>query len=151
MMRKMTELGGGEVPEAMTEMMARLEKGEDPDKLEEEYGDALEGFDPLGPEGDKGGADTPGRVSGPRRSAWSAIQSSTRWPNTATEAQRLPAGGDLFGHAGQLQTTRHQQAEHSLIARQMARSDGEEMRAIRLGPHEMLHAVSHPAVAPHEE
>ncbi len=63
MMRKMTELGGGGVPDAMNEMMARLEKGEDPDKLEEEYGDALEGFDPLGPEdGGKPGEDAAGRV-----------------------------------------------------------------------------------------
>ena len=63
MMRKMTELGGGEVPDAMSEMMARLEKGEDPDKLEEEYGDALEGFDPLGAEdGGKPGDDPAGRV-----------------------------------------------------------------------------------------
>lgn len=45
MMRKMTDLAGEKVPPAMQEMIARLEKGEDPDKLEEEYGDALEGMD----------------------------------------------------------------------------------------------------------
>jgi hypothetical protein len=45
MMRKMMDLGGEKVPPAMHEMIARLEKGEDPEKLEAEYGDAMEGFD----------------------------------------------------------------------------------------------------------
>jgi hypothetical protein len=48
MMRKMTELGGGQAPREMEEMIRRMEAGEDPEKLDAEYGDALEGFDPLG-------------------------------------------------------------------------------------------------------
>jgi len=47
MMRKMMDFGGDKVPAAMEEMVARLEKGEDPEKLEEEYGDALEGMDEM--------------------------------------------------------------------------------------------------------
>ena len=41
-MRKMADAMGGKVPEAMQEMIIRLEKGEDPDALEAEYGDALD-------------------------------------------------------------------------------------------------------------
>ena len=41
MMRRMGELTGGKMPAQMEEMIARMEKGENPDKLEEEYGDAL--------------------------------------------------------------------------------------------------------------
>jgi hypothetical protein len=47
MMRRMTDLAGGKVPAEMREMIARLEKGEDPEKLESEYGDALEGMDDM--------------------------------------------------------------------------------------------------------
>jgi len=46
MMRKMSDLTGEKMPETMEEMIQRMEKGEDPEKLEEEYGDALEDFDP---------------------------------------------------------------------------------------------------------
>lgn len=45
MMRKMADLAGDKAPPAMQEMIARLERGEDPEKLEAEYGDALEGMD----------------------------------------------------------------------------------------------------------
>lgn len=41
-MRKMAGAMGGKVPEAMEEMIVRLEKGEDPDALEEEFGDAFD-------------------------------------------------------------------------------------------------------------
>ena len=56
MMRRMGELTGGKMPAQMEEMIARMEKGEDPDKLEEEYGDVM---DDLGggseePEGKRG-------------------------------------------------------------------------------------------------
>lgn len=44
-MRKMTNMMGGKVPDAMKEMIGRLEAGEDPDALEEKFGDALEGMD----------------------------------------------------------------------------------------------------------
>ena len=59
MMRKMMDLGGDKVPAAMQEMVARLEKGEDPEKLEAEYGDALEGMDEMfgdSPEGKEAAA-----------------------------------------------------------------------------------------------
>ncbi len=48
MMRKMSDLTGEKMPETMEEMIQRMEKGEDPEKLEEEYGDSLEDFDPMG-------------------------------------------------------------------------------------------------------
>lgn len=56
MMRKMGEFSGQAMPAQVEEMIARMEKGEDPEKLEEEYGDALENFDPMG-EGDGGAED----------------------------------------------------------------------------------------------
>ena len=40
--RRMTELAGEPVTPAMEEMIRRLEAGEDPEKVEEEMGDALE-------------------------------------------------------------------------------------------------------------
>ncbi len=40
--RRMTEIAGEEVTPAMEEMIRRLEAGEDPDRVEEELGDALE-------------------------------------------------------------------------------------------------------------
>lgn len=49
LMRRMSELTGEKLPAEMNEMVRRLELGEDPDKLEEEYGDA------FGDEGDLGG------------------------------------------------------------------------------------------------
>jgi hypothetical protein len=55
MMRRMGELTGGKMPEQMQEMIARMEKGEDPEKLEAEYGDALEGMEDFG----MGGNDDP--------------------------------------------------------------------------------------------
>jgi len=45
MMRKMADLGGEKVPPQMREVIARLEKGEDPEKLEAELGDAFGGMD----------------------------------------------------------------------------------------------------------
>lgn len=62
MMRKMTDLAGEKVPSAMREMIARMEKGESPEKLEAEYGDVLaeldqplDGDDSIDPEGAAGG------------------------------------------------------------------------------------------------
>jgi hypothetical protein len=46
MMRKMSSLTGEKMPAQMEEMIARMEKGEDPEKLEEEYGSAMDDFDP---------------------------------------------------------------------------------------------------------
>ena len=46
--RKMTEIAGEPVTPAMEEMIRRLEAGEDPEKVEEEMGDAIE--DEMGEE-----------------------------------------------------------------------------------------------------
>lgn len=40
-MRRMAEMTGEKTPAAMEEMLGRMEKGEDPEKLESEYGDVL--------------------------------------------------------------------------------------------------------------
>jgi len=48
LMRRMSELTGEKLPEEMNEMVRRLELGEDPDKLEEEYGDAFGDDDEMG-------------------------------------------------------------------------------------------------------
>ncbi|MEM0896881.1 MAG: cytochrome C [Verrucomicrobiota bacterium] len=41
-MRKMMGMSGQRVPDVVEEMIGRMEAGEDPDALEEEYGDALD-------------------------------------------------------------------------------------------------------------
>jgi len=62
LMRKMADISGEKMPEQLTEMVARLEKGEDPEKLEAEYGDALESLDQeMGP--DEKEANPEGRLS----------------------------------------------------------------------------------------
>ncbi len=48
MMRKMTALSGGKVSGEVDEMIRRMEAGEDPEKLDEEFGDAMASFDPPG-------------------------------------------------------------------------------------------------------
>lgn len=45
LMRRMTAAAGRKIPEAMEQMIQRLEKGEDPERLEEEYGDAFANFE----------------------------------------------------------------------------------------------------------
>ena len=45
MMRKMTDATGQAMPKEMEKMIRRLEAGEDPEKLEEEFGEAFEGMD----------------------------------------------------------------------------------------------------------
>lgn len=45
MMRRMLEISGQKAPAEMDEMLRRLEKGEDPEKLEEEFSDFLDSFD----------------------------------------------------------------------------------------------------------
>src|SRR5476651_438121 len=52
MMRKMTEATGQPMPKEMDQMIRRMEAGEDPEKLEEEFGDAFEGMDIPGEEND---------------------------------------------------------------------------------------------------
>jgi len=57
MMRKMTEATGQPMPKVMEQMIRRMEAGEDPEKLEEEFGDALEGLDlPDSETPDQGGS-----------------------------------------------------------------------------------------------
>jgi putative FmdB family regulatory protein len=55
--RKMTEIAGEPVTPAMEEMIRRLESGEDPEKVEEELGDALE--EEMGDEGGGGFSGAP--------------------------------------------------------------------------------------------
>ena len=42
LVRRISELSGEKVPESVEEMIKRLEGGEDPEKLEEEFGDLLD-------------------------------------------------------------------------------------------------------------
>jgi hypothetical protein len=59
----MAELTGERMPDVMEEMIGRLEAGEDPDKLEEEYGDLPE-LEEFGEGGEAGEGD-----AGERRKA----------------------------------------------------------------------------------
>lgn len=56
LMRKMTEATGKKMPEQVEQMLRRLEGGEDPESLEEEFGDALDGMgdDMFGGEDEEG-------------------------------------------------------------------------------------------------
>jgi len=56
LMRKMTEATGQKMPAEMEQMLQRLESGEDPEKLEEEFGESLDG---LGDESFGGDAESP--------------------------------------------------------------------------------------------
>ncbi len=60
--RRMTEIAGEPVTPAMEEMIRRLEAGEDPEKVEEEMGDALE--EEMGEGGGPMGGPAPQRDSG---------------------------------------------------------------------------------------
>ena len=53
MMRRMMEASGQKLPAEMGEMLQRLEKGENPDKLEEEYGDVMEKMEGVEGVGEK--------------------------------------------------------------------------------------------------
>ena len=71
MMRKMTEATGQKMPAEMEHMIRRLEAGEDPEKLEEEFCDAFENMDfpdGMGGEGAEGGG-SPGGVKARRKPA----------------------------------------------------------------------------------
>lgn len=54
LMRRMSELTGEKLPAVMEEMVGRLEAGEDPEKLEEEYGD-MSDLEDFGAESEEGG------------------------------------------------------------------------------------------------
>ena len=65
LMRKLTDMTGLELGPGMTEALRRMEKGEDPDQIEAEMGDMLEGEDPFL---------LPGKKGGPRKSRRAAPQ-----------------------------------------------------------------------------
>lgn len=68
MMKKMKDiLPPGAIPKEMDVAIKRLEKGEDPEKIEEDMGDVLGDF--LGPEGDEEGGGGYGGVGGYSRDA----------------------------------------------------------------------------------
>jgi putative FmdB family regulatory protein len=54
LMRKLTEATGMNLGPAMEEALRRMEKGEDPDQIEAEMGDLLEGEEPFLFDGSKG-------------------------------------------------------------------------------------------------
>jgi len=54
LMRKLTDMTGMELGPGMQEALSRMEGGEDPDKIEAEMGDLLEGEDPFSPAAKKG-------------------------------------------------------------------------------------------------
>ncbi len=60
LMRRMSEVSGEEMDEATDEAVRRLEKGEDPDKIEEEMGDILGGEE----EGGAGASGAPSHDEG---------------------------------------------------------------------------------------
>lgn len=65
LMRKLTEVTGMNLGPAMEEALRRMEKGEDPEQIDAEMGDLLEGEEPFlfgGAKGSKGAAKTRPRV-----------------------------------------------------------------------------------------
>lgn len=66
LMRRVGEVTGEALPPALQEMARRLERGEDPDKLEEEYGDDLDA-DPMAVVEGKAGNKLLRRLKGPRQ------------------------------------------------------------------------------------
>ena len=59
LMRKMTEATGQAMPSEMEQVVRRLEAGEDPERLEEEFGDSLANLDLPDPGIDGGGIPGP--------------------------------------------------------------------------------------------
>lgn len=63
MMRKMASLTGQKMPDVFNEMVDRMASGEDPEALEAEYGDALDGMDDaFGGDGAPGESEAAGKV-----------------------------------------------------------------------------------------
>jgi hypothetical protein len=54
LMRKLTHMTGLDLGDGMEEALSRMEQGEDPEKIEAEMGDLLEGDDPFQLKGKKG-------------------------------------------------------------------------------------------------
>lgn len=69
LMRKMSSLTGEKLPGEMEEMVRRLESGEDPEKLEEEFGDSIDdmGEDWMGEGGAAGIQNLRRRLMGPKK------------------------------------------------------------------------------------
>ena len=63
LMRKLTDMTGMQLGSGMEEALGRMERGEDPDKIEEEMGDLLEGEDPFILPGKKGAGLTTKRAA----------------------------------------------------------------------------------------
>ena len=61
LMRKFSQKSGLNLGDGMEEALSRLEAGEDPDKIEAEMGDLLEGEDPFALTKKKGGGKSVGR------------------------------------------------------------------------------------------
>jgi hypothetical protein len=84
LMRRMSELTGERLPGEMEEMVRRLELGEDPDKLEEEYGDVFDEDGGMGAEGfgGEGGDDADGepKTEGRVRRWWRQHRAPQRDP-----------------------------------------------------------------------
>jgi hypothetical protein len=57
LMRKLTHMTGLDLGDGMEEALNRMEQGEDPEMIEAEMGDLLEGDDPFQLKGKKGPAD----------------------------------------------------------------------------------------------
>ncbi len=95
LMRRMMEITGEKMPGVMEEMVRRLEAGEDPDKLEEEYGDL--------PELEEFGAEDAGGEEGPSGRTKALLRRLRREPTRDPELYKLgdylPAGQSATGQA----------------------------------------------------
>ena len=58
LMRKLTRMTGLDLGDGMEEALSRMEQGEDPEQIEAEMGDLLEGDDPFKLKGKKGPAES---------------------------------------------------------------------------------------------
>lgn len=94
MMRRMTELTGEATPPEMEEMVRRLEAGEDPEKLEEQFGDAL-GGPGEGPDDPYGEGPPPPAAPEPKEAPgrkWKLrLRAPSRDPNLYDVRDYLPA------------------------------------------------------------
>jgi len=93
LMRRMMEITGEKMPGVMEEMVRRLEAGEDPDKLEEEYGDLPE-LEDFGAEEGGGEAEATVRT----RALLRRLRGEpTRDPELYKLGDFLPSGGTATG------------------------------------------------------
>ncbi len=66
LMRKFSNMTGLEFNQGMQEALGRMEAGEDPEQIEQEMGDLMDGEEPFVLAGGKGGKDKKGRARGGR-------------------------------------------------------------------------------------